>query len=94
MEYTGNPKHHQNSKGEIGKPPYDGQDLLNQSRIAPGEKYRVAIQDNKYVIFREHSPGKWHGYVIDNYDKLQPGERNAFYKAGLIHSVKSGKIIK
>ena len=91
-KYVNNPKHHINAPEGIGKPPINGQKALDESLAVSNQKYRVCIQDKKFVILREHVPGEWHGYMIENYKDLLAHERNAFYETGLIRSVKSGKI--
>lgn len=90
--YEPNPKHHQNSKDGIGKEPKDPHNLLQQSKKGPDEHQRVAVQDDKYVIFREHSPGKYHGYIVEKWTDILPKQRTAFYRGGLVKSPKSGKI--
>jgi hypothetical protein len=89
-----NPKHHQNSKNNISKSPRDIQKALDESIEVPGEKCRVAIEDKKFVILREHEKGKWHGYIIEKYDSLLPAVQKALYKAGIIANIKTGRMAK
>jgi hypothetical protein len=95
-EYEENPKHHQNSKGDIGKPPPDGQKALNESIAVPGKDFRVAIQDGKIVQLNQHSPGRYHGYIIEKeaYKKLSDIAKNALYDAGLIRDTATGRVVK
>lgn len=93
-EYENNPKHHQNSKGDIGKPPRDGQAALDSSIEVPGkERARVTIEDKKFVMLKQHSPGKWHGYIVENFKNLPQKAQNVLSKAGRCDH-KSGRIIK
>ena len=90
-KYVNNPKHHQNSKGNIGKPPINGQKALNESIEVPGKKYRIGIENKKIIQFPQHCPNEYHGYIVENYHELDGAAQKALSKAGLVNS-KSGKI--
>ncbi|HSW76593.1 MAG TPA: hypothetical protein VLG50_06085, partial [Candidatus Saccharimonadales bacterium] len=93
-KYEDNPKHHQNSKGNISKPPRNGQKALDESIEVPGKDYRVGIEDGKIIQFNQHSPNKYHGYIIEDYNDLHPAAQKALYKAGFITNAKTGRIAK
>ena len=96
MKYTGNPKHHINSKGNASKPPHDGQTTLEKKSIHVKTRRngnletRVAIENGKVVKFDEHAPGEYHGYIVEK--NLDSESKNALIKAGLMKP--NGKIIK
>jgi hypothetical protein len=91
-EYENNPKHHPNSPDGIGKPPVDGQKGLDESIKVPGkEDIRVGIEGKKFVVFHQHVPGKWHGYIVEKFNDLRPAVQKALSKANLVNP-KSGKI--
>lgn len=99
MKYTGNPKHHINSKGAASKPPHNGQKTLERSelvRIDPrtGLSDRVATENGKIIKFHEHAPDEFHGYIEENVKQMDEAYKKALYKAGLIKSIKSCKVKK
>lgn len=60
----------------------------------PDKDFRVAIQDGKIVQLNLHSPGKYHGYIVENFFELDLEAQKALVRKGLIKSMKSGKIVK
>jgi hypothetical protein len=93
--YESNPKHHPNSKGDVGKSPKNPKETLRDKSIeVPGEKHRVAIEDGKFVIFKPHAPGKWHGYIVEKFKQLDEASKKALYNAGLVRDITKGKIKK
>lgn len=88
-----NPKHHKNSRGNISKPPINGQKALNKSLAAPGKKYRIGLENDKTIQFPQYCPNEFHGYIVENYHKLDDAAQKNLQKAGLFNP-KSGKIIK
>lgn len=69
MKWAGNPKHHENSRGNVSKPPQDGHKVLQESHLVKvdeqtGLETRVAIEDGKIVKIFEHTPGEYHGFVL------------------------------
>ena len=91
--YEENPKHNKNSRNGVGKPPRDGQSALDES-IKAKDGQRVAIQDRKIIALKEHELGKWHGYIEEDFYKLDRAAQQALVDAGWVRSIKSGKIIK
>jgi hypothetical protein len=88
-------KHNKNSRSGVAKSPKDGQAALDQSLEVPGkERQRVTIQDRKIIALKEHSPGRWHGYIEENFHNLDEEAQQALVDAKFVRSIKSGKIIK
>jgi len=92
--YENNPKHHQNSSGNISKPPKDGQACLDRSVETTKKDVRVAVEDKKYVVLREHRPGEYHGYATENWNDLHWTEQQAFCEGGLVRNAKNGRLVK
>ena len=92
-KYENNPKHHMNAPEGIGKPPINGQKALDKSIAVPGKDFRIGIEDGKIVVFKQHRPNEFHGYIEKVFHNLDRDARNALSKAGLVNP-KSGKIIK
>jgi len=90
--YENNPKHNLNSKGHIAKPPLDGQKALDNSLKVPGTRFRVAIENKKIIMLKEHRPCEWHGYIEENFHDLPYQAKNALWDARLITNPKSGKV--
>ena len=90
--YEENPKHHQHSKGNISKPPRDGQAALDNSIEVPGKDCRVSIQDSQIVMLQQHRPGRFHGYIEGNFYNLDPQVQRALRLAGRVINTKTGKI--
>ncbi|MBP6892593.1 hypothetical protein KBB68_03365 [Candidatus Babeliales bacterium] len=95
-EYESNPKHHQNTQKNIGKEPPRPIEALGNS-LYVDEKTRVAIQDEKIVIFRKHGTTvdgipKYHSYIENDIHRVQEAKK-VLEKLGLINP-KSGKVLK
>ena len=95
MKYTGNPKHHINSKGNASKPPHDRSRVLNESNFVKVKgsqnlEVRIGVENGKPVKFYEHAPGEYHGYIIEG--KLDIESENVLKAIGWMD--KTGKIIK
>lgn len=92
--YEAAPYHGTTSNSVKNKAPENGQEALDNSvPIKPDTTTRRVGIDEKtgeFVIFDEHSDGKYHGHVR-SWDELSPGMRAALIKAGLVN--KKGKII-
>jgi hypothetical protein len=93
-EYENNPKHHQNSSGDTSKCPKNGQKALDRAIKTKNGKWQVSIEDGKFVIFEQHSPGKWHGYAIENPANMHQDIKNLLFKEGWIPAPNKFKIIK
>ncbi len=90
--YEESPKHNPNSPKNVGKPPRNGQEALDNSISVKGSTQRVAIQDGKFVILKKTAQGTYHGYVVEKFSDLVQSVKNALYENGLVKSVNSGKI--
>lgn len=97
-KYEGNDgKHHSNSKGNISKPPKDGQKALDNS-IEISDKRRFGVENGKLVELRRQIKGAkpaediWHGYVIENPNLLDDSVKAILNKAKFINP-KSGKVL-
>lgn len=91
--------HHQNSQGTKSSCPKDGQKCLNNSWQIDGSlNQRVGIEGDKFVIFKQTSVGKFHGYTMTWKDIVSGGNsfteavRKTLLRTGLVS--KTGKIIK
>ncbi len=92
--YEESPKHHPNTRNGIGKPPCDGQAALNRSILVDQGPARIAIEGNRFVIFRQTSPHVFHGYIVEEFKTLHQIEREALFYAKLIRHIAKGGIIK
>ncbi|MBI2259962.1 MAG: hypothetical protein HYU67_13815, partial [Flavobacteriia bacterium] len=90
--YEPNPKHHPNSPNGVGKPSKNPIENLDKALNVPGEDFLITIEDDYYVMFREHLPGKYHDYIVENFKKLPQAAKNALYNAGLVSDITKGKI--
>ncbi len=90
--YEESPKHNPNSPKNVGKPPRNGQEALDNSIEIEGSFHRVAIQDGKFVMLRRTSPGVFHGYIVEKFKDLPKHAKDALWDNGLIRSITSGKI--
>jgi len=89
-KYEDNPKHHPNSRGNISKPPKNGPEVFKNS-IEAGPGRRIGLENGKLVEFQEHTPGTYHGYVIDSleaFKNLNPNVMKALRKAKWINGKK------
>ncbi len=88
--YEEAPYHHKYSINDKSPCPENGQKCLDYSlRVKDG--LRVAIENNKFVILRQTSFRKFHGYVV-SWDNVHASIRVILRKNGLV--TKTGKIIK
>ena len=91
--------HHSNSHGKKSPCPQNGQECLDNSLKIDGSlKQRIGIEGDKFVVFKETVPGKFHGYIMTWKEIVSGGNshteaiRKTLLKSGLVS--KSGKIIK
>lgn len=90
--------HHKNSKNGKSPCPKNGQQCLDNSfPIGGSSTGRISIEDGVFVILRQTSPRKFHGYIIKTWKELcSPANktqmiRNAFKEHGLVDHL--GRII-
>ena len=91
--------HHSNSQGSKSPCPQNGQKCLDSSLQIDGNlKQRIGIEGDKFVVFKETIPGKFHGYIMTWKEIVSGGNshteaiRKTLLKSGLVS--RSGKIIK
>jgi hypothetical protein len=73
--YEPNPKHRSNRRGTISAEPASGQEILDLAvRVKPTSSALVGIdyETGDFVVFREHLPNTFHGYVVDWKELTQP----------------------
>lgn len=87
-------KHHQNSPGDVGKPPRNGQSALDNSFPVEDSKERIAIQDGNVVILKYEEDGIYHGYIAEDITTLNIKVRKALVKNDYIKDPTSKKLIK
>lgn len=96
--YEASPKHGATARsgphGEISAGPSNGQETLdNAVDVKPTSTQKVGVDcvNDEFVVFREHLPGRYHGYV-SKWEELAVEARNALIKAG--KATAKGRIIK
>lgn len=89
--------HHVNSSGRKSPAPKNGQAALDVSVPCPKDesepsnfRHRIAICDEKIVVLRQTSEGKYHGYVC-SWEDLESHMQKALKRHNLV--TKKGKII-
>ncbi len=90
-DFEETPYHHPKSRNWKSPSPKNGQRALNNSIEVKNSDQRIAIDDNKFVVLKRTSPGKYHGYVVENFKSLDPKIQSAFARAGLANM--RGKIL-
>lgn len=81
--YESNPKHGATSTGRASAAPTNGQAALDYSISGGGNSSRrvgIDYATKEFVVFPQHLPGKYHGYVVpwrDLTNKMQAGLRKA-----------------
>ena len=93
LRYEPNPKHGAEQQGIVSAEPTNPQQTLENSvAIKETSTARVGIDPStgEYVMFRETSPGVYHGYATKNFNELPNEAKAALQGAGLVS--KSGKL--
>ncbi|MCG8423818.1 MAG: hypothetical protein MJE77_38470, partial [Proteobacteria bacterium] len=93
LQYEVNPKHGSVARGNASAAPKNGQAALDYSiPIGGNSTRRVGIDyaTGEFVVFPEHLPGRFHGYVVP-WDKLTQRMQSALRKAGMAD--KKGRIL-
>jgi hypothetical protein len=90
-EGSSKPKHHINARGKASKGPSNGQKTLDGAVDVEGTDYKVGTEGQNIIVFREHLPGKWHGYIVENpCDDV----KKTLLKQGWIRATNNLKIIR
>lgn len=93
LDYEPNPKHGPVARGDASPAPANGQAALDTSIPAGGNSSRrvgIDYGTGDFVVFQEHLPGRFHGYVVP-WGKLTQGMQSALRRAGMAD--KKGRIL-
>lgn len=90
--YVESPKHNQNSRGRIGKPPRDGQAALDNSFEVHGKRYRIAVQDGNVVQLMRTAINEYHGFIVEETRLLRDAAKTALRNNGFNINQKTGKL--
>jgi hypothetical protein len=95
-------KHHlnatENANGVVGKPPSNGQELLNHSSVVKnGSRVHINRSNGKITLFKQHNMTEtpklcceyWHGYEAE-WDDLRQEQKNTLIENGFTD--KNGKV--
>lgn len=86
LTFQRNPKHRSKKHGRISAQPTDGQAALNSSlQISERSSRRVGVDrsNKEFVIFMEHLPGVFHGFVVE-WNDLERNVQRQLQKLGLV----------
>jgi len=86
LTFQPNPKHRSKKHGRISRQPTDGQAALNDSvQISERSSRRVGVDrsNKEIVIFMEHLPGVFHGFVVE-WNELERNVQRLLQKLGLV----------
>jgi hypothetical protein len=95
-------KHHlnatENANGVVGKPPSNGQEMLNHSSVVKnGSRVHINRSNGKITLFKQHNMTEtpklcceyWHGYEAE-WDDLRQEQKNTLIENGFTD--KNGKV--
>lgn len=86
LTFQPNPKHRSKKRGRISAQPTDGQAALNDSvQISERSSRRVGVDrgNKEIVIFMEHLPAVFHGFVVE-WNDLERDVQRLLQKLGLV----------
>ena len=86
LSYEPNPKHGPQQSGNVSPEPTNGAGTLQKSvQIKETSTARVGVDqaNNEFVMFRETSAGKYHGYAV-KWSDLPNEAKSALIKAGQV----------
>lgn len=86
LTFQPNPKHQSKKHGRISRQPADGQTALNDSvQISERSSRRVGVDrsNKEIVIFMEHLPEVFHGFVVEWTD-LERNVQRLLQKLGVV----------
>ncbi|MGH9874666.1 MAG: hypothetical protein ACRD9S_19585 [Pyrinomonadaceae bacterium] len=89
-----NPKHHGKKRGRISAQPTNGQEVLDTSvqiRKESPRRLGVDVMNREIVIFMQHLPDVFHGFVVDWTD-LEPRAQKILQDLGLVN--RRGRILQ
>lgn len=90
--YVESPKHHPNARGNVSKPPRDGQAALDSSFEVVGKDYRISVQDGKIIQLMQQRINEYHGYIVEEWHILSRETKMALINNGYKINPKTGKI--
>jgi hypothetical protein len=88
LTFEPNSKHRIKKHGRVSAQPTDGQAALDDSvRISEASSRRVGVdrKNKEIVVFMEHLPGVFHGFVIE-WHELERNVQRRLQKLGLVTS--------
>ena len=94
LRFEPNPKHGGRKRGRVSAQPTDGQAALDNSiQISETSSRRIGVDksNEEIVIFMQHLPDFFHGFVVEWKD-LEPKAQRLLRDLGLVTS--RGRIIK
>ena len=83
-----NPKHRRTKSGRVSAQPIDGQAALDNSlQLSENSSRRVGVDkgNQQIVMFMEHLPGVFHGFLVEWRD-LEPRAQRLLQHIGLVTS--------
>jgi len=89
LTFEPNPKHGAKKRRRVSAQPTNGQAVLDSSvRISNASPRRVGVDqaNQEIVIFMEHLPGIFHGFVVES-NELEPRTQHLLKELGLVTSV-------
>ena len=88
LTFEPNPKHRIKRHGRVSAQPTDGQAVLDNSvRVTETSSRRVGVdrKNKEIVVFMEHLPGVFHGFVVE-WNDLERNVQRRLQKLGLVTS--------
>ena len=88
LTFEPNPKHRIKKHGRVSAQPTDGQAALDNSvRVSETSSRRVGVdrKNKEIVVFMEHLPGVFHGFVVE-WNDLERNVQRRLQKLGLVTS--------
>lgn len=86
LTFEPNPKHRSRKRGRISAQPTNGQAVLDSSvQIRQQSPRRLGVDalNTEIVIFMQHLPGVFHGFVVEWKD-LEPRSQKILQELGLV----------
>lgn len=92
-EFKPSAKHHQNSTGNISKPPVNGQVALNNSFAVDNSPHRISVENGKHIALYKTEEGIYHGFICESWKDVPYPLQESFKKNKLVHP-KTGALLK
>lgn len=94
LTFEPNPKHRSTKRGRISAQPTNGQAVLDNSvQIREESPRRLGVDpfNKELVIFTQHLPGVFHGFVVE-WENLEPPAQRILQELGLV--TRRGRIVR